>query len=154
MVDPVTIAAGASAVTGIMGYKGNKASAKSARQVGEYNAQVAENEAVLLRRATRDHERSLRINSERLAANQRVMTAASGVQMTGTPLNVLANTFFGTEEDAALIRSAGDVAEANKLSEAALTRVQAGASAAAFRYKAYGSLLDGASGMAKATSLK
>ena len=54
MVDPVTIAAGASAVSGMMGYKGNRASAKSARQVGEYNAQVAENEAVLLQRATRD----------------------------------------------------------------------------------------------------
>tara|TARA_R110000824_G_scaffold3311_1_gene15699 strand:- start:2370 stop:2834 length:465 start_codon:yes stop_codon:yes gene_type:complete len=154
MVDPVTIAAGASAVSGMMGYKGNRASAKSARQVGEYNAQVAENEAVLLQRATRDQERNLRINSERLAANQRVMTAASGVQMTGSPLNALATTFFGTEEDAALIRSAGNIAELNKLSEAALTRVQAGASAATFRYKSYGSLLSGASGMAEATTLK
>ena len=153
MVDPVTIAAGASAVSGMMGYKGNRASAKSARQVGEYNAQVAENEAVLLQRATRDQERNLRINSERLAANQRVMTAASGVQMTGSPLNALATTFFGTEEDAALIRSAGNIAELNKLSEAALTRVQAGASAATFRYKSYGSLLSGASGMAEATRL-
>ena len=136
MVDPVTIAAGASAVSGMMGYK------------------VAENEAVLLQRATRDQERNLRINSERLAANQRVMTAASGVQMTGSPLNALATTFFGTEEDAALIRSAGNIAELNKLSEAALTRVQAGASAATFRYKSYGSLLSGASGMAEATTLK
>ena len=74
------------------------------------------------------------------------MTAASGVQMTGSPLNALATTFFGTEEDAALIRSAGNIAELNKLSEAALTRVQAGASAATFRYKGYGSLLSGASG--------
>ena len=44
------IAAGATALSGFVGYKGNQAAAKAARQTAEYNAQVAENEAILLHR--------------------------------------------------------------------------------------------------------
>ena len=46
----VAAAAGAAVLSGIIGYKGNMASAKAAKQVGEYNAKVAENEAILLQR--------------------------------------------------------------------------------------------------------
>ena len=38
----------------VLGYKGNMASAKAARQMGEYNAKVAENEQVLIQRETTD----------------------------------------------------------------------------------------------------
>ena len=43
----------------VLGYKGNMASAKAARQMGEYNAKVAENEQVLIQRATRQKEKNL-----------------------------------------------------------------------------------------------
>jgi hypothetical protein len=138
-------AAGASALAGIMGYKGNMAAAKSAQAVGEYNAKLAENEAVLLARAKRDQEEALRKQSDRLVGTQTAMVAASGVQMTGTPLQVLADTYFSTEMDAAMIRYAGDIEQVQKQSEAALARTEGGARAAALKYQAYGSLLTGAS---------
>lgn len=137
-------AAGASALAGIMGYKGNMAAAKSAKAVGEYNAALAENEAVILARAKRDEEEALRRQSDRLVGTQTAMVAASGVQMTGTPLQVLADTYFSTEMDAAMIRYAGDIEQVQKQSEAALARTEGGARAAALKYQAYGSLLTGA----------
>jgi hypothetical protein len=138
-------AAGASALAGIMGYKGNMAAAKSAQAVADYNAVLAENEAVLLARAKRDEEEALRRQSDRLVGTQTAMVAASGVQMTGTPLQVLADTYFSTEMDAAMIRYAGDIEQVQKQSEAALARTEGGARAAALKYQAYGSLLTGAS---------
>lgn len=138
-------AAGASALAGIMGYKGNMAAAKSAQAVGEYNAKLAENEAVLLARAKRDQEEALRKQSDRLVGKQRAMVAASGVQMSGSPLQALADTYFSTEMDAAMIRYAGDIEQVQKQSEAALARTEGGARASALRYQAYGSLLTGAS---------
>ena len=99
-LDPVTIAAGASAASGFLGFKGNQAAAKAARQTAEYNAKVAENEAILLQRAKVDEEKNLREASRRLVSAQRVATAASGIQMSGSPLQALADTYFNTEMDA------------------------------------------------------
>ena len=143
MVDPITIAAGASAVSGVMGFKGNMSAARSAQQTAEYNAQVAENEAVLLARKKRDEEESLRKQSDRLEGTQRTMVAASGVQMTGSPLDVLAETYFSTNMDATMIQYASDVEQVQKQSEAALARAEGGARAAGLKYQAYGSLLSG-----------
>lgn len=137
------VAAGASVVSGVMGYKGNMAAAKNAKAVGEYNAKVAENEAILLARQKRDEEESLRKQSDRLEGTQRTMVAASGVQMTGSPLQVLADTYFSTNMDAAMIQYAGDVEQVQKQSEAALARAEGGAKAAGLKYQAYGSLLSG-----------
>lgn len=136
------IAAGASVVGGMMGYKGNMAAAKNAKAVADYNAEVAENEAVVLARRTRDNETIVRQNSERLQGQQRVMTSASGVKMSGSPLGALFDTYMSTEADAAKIRYAGTIEQANKEAEAALIRAEGGAKASAFKYQAYGSLLD------------
>lgn len=144
MVDPLTIAAGASAVSGVMGFKGNMSAAKAAKQTAEYNAVVAENEAVLLARKKRDEEESLRKQSDRLEGTQRVMVAGSGVQMTGSPLDVLAETYFSTNMDATMIQYAGDIEQVQKQSEAALTRAEGGARATALKTQAYTTLLGGA----------
>ena len=56
----VPIAAAAVGVSGFLSFKGNRAAAKAARQTAEYNAQVKENEAVLLQRAKIEEENSLR----------------------------------------------------------------------------------------------
>tara|TARA_R100000329_G_scaffold33242_2_gene30887 strand:- start:770 stop:1228 length:459 start_codon:yes stop_codon:yes gene_type:complete len=144
MVNPVAIAAGAAAVGGMMSYKGNMSAAKSAQATAEYNAQLAENESVLLARAKRDEEEALRKQSDRLVGTQRNMVAASGVQMSGSPLQVLADTYFSTEMDAAMIQYASNIEQVQKQSEAALARAEGGARASALRYQAYGSLLSGA----------
>ena len=41
MVDPVTVAAVATTASTVLGFKGNQASARAARQTAEYNAQLA-----------------------------------------------------------------------------------------------------------------
>lgn len=143
-MDAGTAAAGASVVGGIMGYKGNMAAAKNAQAVANYNAEVAKNEAVLLARAKRDQEEGLRKQSDRLEGAQRAAISKSGVQIKGSPLQTLADTYFNTEMDAAMIQYAGDIEQAQKQSEAALTRAEGGARASSLKYAAYGSLLTGA----------
>jgi hypothetical protein len=144
-MDPVTIAAGASAASGFLGFKGNQAAAKAARQTAEYNAKVAENEAILLERAKVDEEKRLRQSSRRLAATQRVATAASGIEMSGSPLQALADTYFNTEMDALRIQYASEIEQTGKLAEAALTRASGAARSAALRSASYQSLLEGGS---------
>jgi len=140
MSDPVL--AGGAIVSGVLGYKGNMASAKAARQIGEYNAVVAENEKVLLQRATRQKEANLRKSAERLQGTQRVATAKSGIQMSGSPLQALRDTFFNTELDAIGIRYAGSIEEAAKMNEAAMARATASAQSAQFKTAAYKSVLE------------
>ena len=144
-MDPITIAAGATAVSGMMGYKGNMASAKAARGIGEFNATLAEQERDLLLRHFTQQESNMRKNSNRLAGAQRTAVSASGVQIAGSPLNTLADTFFNTELDALNIRFARDIDELNKTSEAALARASASARSSAFKTQAYSTLLSGGS---------
>jgi len=139
------VAAGASAISGMMGYKGNMASAKAARQVGEYNAILAEQERDLLVRQKTQQESNMRKQSNKLVGAQRVATSASGIQMAGSPLDALADTFFNTELDALNIRFARDIDELNKTSEAALARASASARSSAYQTQAYSTLLSSGS---------
>lgn len=128
----------------IVGYKQQQAAAKQAKIIGEYNAKVAENEAVILRRQKVDEEASLRQNSERLVSTQRVATAASGITMSGSPMQAMADAYFNTEMDALRIQYAGDIAEAAKISEANLARAGGQARATAYKMQSYQTLLEGA----------
>ena len=47
----VAVAAAATAASGFLQFKGAKAQAKAIQQTAEYNAQVEENNAILLQRA-------------------------------------------------------------------------------------------------------
>lgn len=144
MAAPV-IAASAAAASSVLQFKGSMASAKAARRVAEYNAQVAENEAVLLQRRRVEEEANLRANSERLAATQKVATAASGIELSGSPLQALADTYFNTEMDALRIQYASEIEQTASQSAATLTRAQGRARSNAFKTQAYASLLEGGS---------
>lgn len=128
----------------VLGYKGNQAAAKAARQTAEFNAQVAENEAVLLQRRKVDEEANMRKQSDRLIASQRVATAASGIQMSGSALDALADSYFNTEMDALRIQYAADIEQTAKASEAALARAEGRARSTALKTASYQSLLAGA----------
>jgi len=136
-------AAGMSALGGLLGYKGNQAAARSAQATAEYNAKVTENEAVLARRERALEEDRLRRESIRLAATQRTATAASGVEMSGSPLQALADTYFNTQLDAIRIQYAGDIDETRAEANAALTRAEGRAKASSFKTASYQSLLSG-----------
>jgi len=137
------LAVGGQVLGGIMGSKGNQAAARAAQQVAEYNAQVAENEAILLQRQKREEEAALRRQSDRLISTQRVATAKSGIQMSGSPLQALADAYFNTEKDAARIQYASSIQQMQKESEATLSRLEGQATAQALRIQAQQSLLGG-----------
>ena len=139
------IAAGATMLGGVMSFKGNQAQAKQVQQIAEYNAKVAENEKVVLAEVKRDEEASLRKQSERLVSTQRVMTAGSGVQMTGSPMTIAAETFFATQMDALNIQQASSREQAMKTQEAAMTRLEGRAKASGLKYQSYASLINSGS---------
>jgi len=141
-MEPTTMAALAVGGSGLLSFKGNQAAAKAARQTAEYNAKVAEQEAVLLARAKRDEERQLRRQSERLIGQQRVATAASGITMSGSPLQALADTYFATERDALRIQYASEVEQTRAIADATLTRAEGRARSSAMKTQAYSSLLE------------
>ena len=147
-MDPMTIAAGASAASAFLGFKGNQASARAAQQTANYNAQVRENEAVLLQRAKTEQEANLRRSNDRLAASQTVATAKSGIEISGSPYLALADSYFAMERDALRIQYASDIEQANAMAEAAMSRATGAARASSFRTASYVSLLNGASSYA------
>ena len=89
--------AAASVAQSIFGFKGNRALAKQAEQIGEFEAKLEENNLLIKQRATRQQEASLRQASERLKGTQTVVTAASGIQMSGSPLEAMKDTYLNTE---------------------------------------------------------
>tara|TARA_A100000171_G_C2116308_1_gene138019 strand:- start:609 stop:1061 length:453 start_codon:yes stop_codon:yes gene_type:complete len=143
MAEPIV--AGATMLGGLMSFKGNQAQAKQVQQIAEYNAQVAENEKIVLAEVKADQEASLRKQSERLVGTQRVMTAASGVQMTGSPMTIAADTFFATQMDALNIQQASSREQAMKTQEAAMTRLEGRAKASGAKYQSYASLINSGS---------
>lgn len=126
-----------------LGYKGNQAAAKAARQTAEFNAQVAENEAIVLQRRKIDEEARMRKTSDRTIATQRVATAASGIEMSGSALQAMADSYFNTEMDALNIQYAADIEQTAKASEAALSRAEGRARSSALKIASYQSLLEG-----------
>jgi len=136
-------AAAGSALGGFLGFKGAQAAAKAARQTAEYNAKLAENEAILVARQKVDEEKNLRINASRVAASQRAATAASGIEMSGSALQALADTYFSTEQDALRIQYSADVAKTAAEAQATLTRAEGAARSSALKTQGYQSLLSG-----------
>lgn len=144
------IATAAAVASGVLGFKGNMAAAKQAKQLGEYQARVEENNLVLTQRARRDQELQNRAFAEQLRGVQRVATAKSGVQMAGSPLQAMANTYFNEERDAQRIQYAMSVDAARAEGAAAMRRIEGQSQSAALKLAAYQSLLGAASGASSA----
>ena len=137
------IAAGASVASGIMGFKGNRSAARQAELISEYNAQVEENNLVILQRARRDQELNIRQQGAQLISAQRVAVGASGIQERGTPLNIYANAYFGIERDAARVQYASSIDEVRATTAARKEIIEGRARASSYQVAAMGSLLGG-----------
>ncbi len=98
-----------------------------------------------MQRAKIEEENSLRQQSERLEGTQRVATAASGITMSGSPMQALADTYFNTEYDALKIQYASDIEQTRQISAATLIRAEGAARSRALKTKAYQSLLESGS---------
>jgi hypothetical protein len=133
-----------SAIGTVTSFLGQQKAARAAEAVSEYNAKVAAEEAVLLQRAKTAQEENLRRRAERLLSTQRVATAASGIEMSGSPMQAMADTYFSLEKDVAMLQYASTIEQTAKQAEIDLTRLQGRAGASAQRINAYSSLLGGA----------
>jgi hypothetical protein len=133
-----------SAIGTVTSFLGQQKAARAAEAVSEYNAKVAAEEAVLLQRAKTAQEANLRRRAERLRSTQRVATAASGIEMSGSPMQAMADTYFSLEKDVAMLQYASTIEQTAKQAEIDLTRLQSRAGASAQRINAYSSLLGGA----------
>ena len=146
----IQIAAAAAVASGVLGFKGNRAMAKQARQIGEYQAQDEENNLILTQRARAEQEASIRTGAERLRGLQRTAVGTSGIQMVGSPLQAMADTYFNTERDAQRVQYAASVEAARAEGAAAMRRLEGQSRAAGANLAALQSLLGAASGYASA----
>jgi hypothetical protein len=117
---------------------------QQAEKAGKYNAQVAENQAIMVRQAAGVREEQHRARVRALAGQQRAGVGASGVEEAGSPLLVMADTLQQAELDAQRIRYGGEVSATGYESQARLQRYQGGQYATAGMLGAGQSLLSGA----------
>jgi hypothetical protein len=136
------VATAAVVTAGVMSASAQRAAGKQAGLNAEYDAQVAENEKILLARNAKKEEKRLRQGSERLISSQRVAAAKSGV-VTGTGSNLLAlrDAYMGTEMDLIELRFASSVQQQNKTAQAAMIRLGGKARKSAANYQSYATLL-------------
>ena len=131
----------ATAVTAYGQYQAGKAQ----EAAYEYNAKVQEQNAKVAQdKAAYEAERQAQ-RIRRLNATQRAAYAASGVQLSGTALDLMEDSTTQGEMDRLAILYGGDVEAANMRSEATLSRFQGKSAAAAGTSAAFGTLLGGAS---------
>ena len=86
----------------------------------------------------------------RLNATQRAAYAASGINLSGSALDVMEDSTTQGEMDRLAILYGGDVEAANARNEATLSRFQGKSAAAAGQSAAFGTLLGGASSIGMA----
>ena len=153
------IAMAASAAQAVVGFAGGMAAAKTARRIGEANAQLAERDILVAENNKIALEQKLQLDLERadidfagLQSETAVAYRYSGVDMTeGTPLDRLIRNVGDFEFDKKIAEYNVKIAQQEQDELAAFAQMKAnisrltGASQAQlYRTKAYGSLLGGA----------
>lgn len=107
---------------GVQAY-GQYQQGKTARKVGEFNAKVAENQAIQADMDARENMRRKRAENKRALSMQRARFAKSGVAIgTGTPLEVQAETAGLLEMEALEIGRQGEIRKNTLLSQGKLER--------------------------------
>jgi len=113
-------------------------------QAYEYNAKVAENEAVMARQAADIEEKRFRRRVQAMLGSTRAATAGSGLLLEGSAMEVLGENAAQSELDALAIRYAGTVGEVRARAQAATERLQGRAARTSSYWQAGGTLLTGA----------
>ncbi len=107
--------------------------ARQAEQIAAYNAQVLENEAIATAQRTKFQRDAARRDAARLRSEQASLYGFSGVQLTGTPLVVEADSEFMAEANEANIMSLGEMEAYKFRQQANLQNYQAGIEAGRYR---------------------
>lgn len=116
-------AAASTAATAAGGVIGGLQQAAQARQ----QAQLAEENAKAAQRASMVEESRLRRRHRRMAGGARAAFASSGVQIEGSPLDVLADQAMEFEQSALLTRQQGQFRSIEQRNRATMFRSQANA---------------------------
>lgn len=117
---------------------------QAARKSAEYQAQVAENNAIAARQQADYDERQQRRKTAQRLSTLRAAAANAGVlPEEGSPLFVDQDTSLYGEMDALNLRRGGTIAERRARSEAELTRMKGRQAQTGSYYKAGASLLKG-----------
>jgi hypothetical protein len=144
MCDPVTIAAVVTVASTAFTIQQQREQGRFQRDVGEFNARQAENEAEATRAAATETENIQRQRTQELLSKQRAQLGAAGVELTsGSALQLQEDTLTLGEADALRIRSQGEQAFEALTLESSLTRTQGAFAKAAGDKAAVGSLLSG-----------
>lgn len=128
-VDPLTaVAIAGTAMSAISSIGQGAAQAQAAR----YNADVASNQAMwsdynakVATQNAAENARQLREQRYRQIGTQRATMGASGVALTGSPLDVLTDSIANTEADAARLIYGGEAEATGLRNQAAGARAQA-----------------------------
>ena len=123
------------------------AAASSANQIGKFNqdvanrnALVAEQEAAATSKLTQFNIQKFNQSFEKLQSTTKVATLKSGVELSGTALKILQSNAEQAELQRDVIEYNGKVAEAKKLEEANFARIQGSLARASGRQQAIGYL--------------
>ena len=123
------------------------AAASSANQIGKFNQQVAnrnalvaEQEAAATAKLTQFNIQKFNQSFEKLQSQSKVSTLKSGVELSGTALKILQSNAEQAELQRDVIEYNGKVAEAKKLEEANFARIQGSLARAQGRQQAIGYL--------------
>lgn len=104
-MDPLSIVAGVSAFASLFGAKKSsdrrKEEARAAQQAAEYNARMAEENRQEAIRQGQEQARRQRIATRKQIGTMRAQYAASGVELTGSPLDAIEESAAAGELEAA-----------------------------------------------------
>ena len=107
-----------------MMYQGNRSAAKAAQRTADYNAALAENEAVILARSKAEEEAVMRRRGQVLQGRQIVAMGASGVLPTGSNALTMAESYYDIAMAASHIQYASSLEQLQKQTQADTERLQ------------------------------
>lgn len=143
LCEPVTLISGIVAgISGIAKAAGSVAEGNAARNAGEFNAQIAENNARLSRQQAAEDERVFRVSSRKELGSIRSGYAAGGITSEGSAQDVLEESAANAELDALKIKHGGEVRAKGFEADAELSRAKGEAAQTSATFSAAGSLLE------------
>ncbi|HRT83735.1 MAG TPA: hypothetical protein P5523_03770 [Bacteroidales bacterium] len=145
LCEPVSIIGGIVAgVSAIGKAAGAVAEGNAARNAGEFNAQIAMNNAQLSRQQAAEDERVFRVSARKEIGGIRSGYAAGGITSEGNAQDVLEESAANAELDALKIKHGGEVRAKGFEADAALSKAKGEAAQTSAAFSAAGSLLEAA----------
>lgn len=123
--------------------EGQNQQAKSAQNIADYNAKVAENAAIQKDMEHRENVARIRKNNERLKATSETRIAKAGVIFEGSPLDVLGQNAAALDLMAQDEGRLGEAAIRSGQSSASASRFEGRSIAAGLRNKSVGTVISG-----------